>query len=85
MLARHTRNRRPYDAINAWAFRTINTNPRAHAYYDHRHAASDLHHQALPTQGNQLVGTLHSCLKPTTIYHEHTAQAHHTHNHQTTA
>lgn len=76
VLARHVRNRRLYDAIDQWAFCAITTSPGARAYYDHRRAAGDLHHQALRTLGNRLVGILHGCLKTRTHYNEHTAWAH---------
>jgi transposase len=76
VLARHVRNRRLYDAIDAWAFCAITRSPGARAYYDQRHAAGDLHHQALRALGNRLVGILHGCLRHHTKYDEHTAWSH---------
>lgn len=76
VLARHIRNRRLYDAIDAWAFCTITRSPGARAYYDQRRAAGDLHHQALRALGNRLVGILHGCLRHHTKYDEQTAWSH---------
>lgn len=76
VLARHVRNRRLYDAIDAWAFCAITRSPGARAYYDQRRAAGDLHHQALRALGNRLVGILHGCLRHHTKYDEHTAWSH---------
>jgi len=76
VLARHVRNRRLYDAIDQWAFCAITNSPGCRAYYDQRRAAGDLHHQALRTLGNRLVGILHGCLRHHTLYNEHTAWAH---------
>src|SRR4051794_8434277 len=39
VLARHVRNRRLYDAIDAWAFCAITRSPGARAHYDQRRAA----------------------------------------------
>lgn len=82
VLARHVRNRRLYDAIDAWAFAAISTSPGCRAFYDHRRAAGDLHHQALRALGNRLVGILHGCLHHHTRYDEHTAWAHRTQDQQ---
>jgi transposase len=76
VLARHVRNRHLYDAIDQWAFCALNASPGARAFYDHRRAAGDLHHQALRALGNRLVGILHGCLRHHTNYDEHTAWAH---------
>jgi hypothetical protein len=76
VLARHIRNRRLYDAIDQWAFCTLNSSPGARAYYDQHRAAGDLHHQALRALGNRLVGILHGCLHHRTHYNERTAWAH---------
>jgi len=76
VLARYVRNRRLYDAIDAWAFCAITTSPGCRAYYDHRRAVGDLHHQALRALGNRLVGILHGCLRHHTSYNEHTAWSH---------
>ena len=76
VLARHVRNRRLYDAIDQWAFCALSASPGARAFYDHRRAAGDLHHQALRALGNRFVGVLHGCLRHHTKYDEHTAWAH---------
>ncbi len=76
VLARHIRNRRLYDAIDQWAFCSLQQSPGCRAFYDHRREAGDLHHQTLRTLGNRLVGILHGCLKHQTPYDEHTAWAH---------
>jgi len=79
VLARHVRNRRLYDAIDHWAFCAISASPGFRAFYDHRRARGDLHHQALRALGNRLVGILHGCLQTRPHYDEHTAWAHRTH------
>jgi hypothetical protein len=76
VLARHVRNRRLYDAIDQWAFCSINTSPGCREFYDQRRTAGDLHHQALRALGNRLVGYLHGCLRTRTHHNEHTAWAH---------
>ena len=76
VLARHVRNRRLYDAIDAWAFCAITRSPGARAYYDQHRAAGDQHHQALRALGNRLVGILHGCLRHRTTYDEHKAWGH---------
>lgn len=76
VLARHIRNRRLYDAIDQWAFCSLQTSAGSRDFYDQRRAAGDLHHQALRALGNRLVGYLHGCLKTRTTYNEHTAWAH---------
>ena len=76
VLARYARNKRLADAIYLWAFAALTASPGARAFYDHRRAAGDTHHQALRTLGNRLVGILHGCLASHTPYSEHTAWAH---------
>ena len=76
VIARHVRNRCLYDAVDQWAFCSLNNSPGARAFYDQRRAADDLHHQAPQALGNRLVGILHGCLKHQTPYNEHTAWAH---------
>ena len=78
VVARHVRNRRLYDALDQWAFCSLNNSPGAKAFYDQRRAAGDVHHQALRALANRLVGILHGCLKHRTPYSEHTAWAHRT-------
>jgi len=79
VLARHIRNRRLYDAIDQWAFCSLQASPGCRDFYDQRRAAGDLHHQALRALGNRLVGYLHGCLRTRTHYNEHTAWAHRQH------
>jgi len=76
VLARHIRNRRLYDAIDAWAFCALTRSPGARAFYDQHRAGADLHHQALRALGNRLVGILHGCLRHHTKYDEQTAWSH---------
>jgi hypothetical protein len=64
------------------AFCAISVSPGARAFYDHRRATGDLHHQALRALGNRLVGILRGCLKTRTVYNEHTAWAHRSQDHQ---
>ncbi len=78
VVARHVRNRRLYDALDQWAFCSLNNSPGARTFYDQKRAAGNLHHQALRTLANRLVGILHGCLKHQTPYNEHTAWAHRT-------
>jgi transposase len=78
VLARFIRNRRLADALDQWAFCTLKTSPGARAFYDHRRARGDSHHQALRALANRLVGILHGCLKHQTPYNEYTAWAHRT-------
>ena len=76
VLARHARNRRLYDAVDQWAFCSLQASPGARDYYDQRRAAGNTHHQALRALGNRWVGILHGCLKHHTPYNEHTAWGH---------
>ena len=76
--ARHVRNKRLYDALDQWAFTSLQNSPGAREFYDQRRAAEDEHHQALRALANRLVGILHGCLKHRTPYNEHTGWAHRT-------
>ena len=76
VLARHVRNRRLYDAIDQWAFCSLQASPGCRDFYDQQRAAGDLHHQALRALANRLVGYLHGCLRNRDTYNEHTAWAH---------
>ena len=76
VLARRARNKRLYDAIDQWAFCSLQASPGARAYYDQRRAAGDTHHQALRALGNRWVAILHGCLRHRTPYREHTAWGH---------
>ncbi len=80
VLARYVRNRRLYDAIDQWAFCSINSSPGCRAFYDQHRAAGDLHHQALRALGNRLVGILHGCLESNALYDEAKAWAHRNEN-----
>jgi len=85
VLARHVRNRRLADAIDMWAFASLQTSPGARAHYDLHRAADDSHHQALRALGNRLVGILHGCLVHHTAYDETIAWAHRSENNLTQA
>ena len=82
-LARFVRNRRLADAIDQWAFCSLQASPGARAYYDLHRANGDSHHKALRALGNRLVGILHGCLRTHTRYDEHTAWAHRPENNLT--
>jgi transposase len=84
-LARFIRNRRLADAIDQWAFCSLQASPGARAYYDLHRANGDSHHKALRALGNRLVGILHGCLRTHTRYDEHTAWAHRPENNLTQA
>jgi transposase len=85
-LARYVRNNRLADAIDQWAFCSLNNSPGARAFYDHRRHLQDSHHKALRALGNRLVGILHGCLHTHTQYDEHTAWGHrHDTQHQVAA
>ena len=75
--ARSEKRRLP-NALDHWAFCSLTPSPGAPAFYDQRRAAGDLHHQALRSLANRLVGILHGCLKHRTPYNEQTAWAHRT-------
>jgi len=78
VAARHIRNRRLANAVQQWALSSITASPGCRAFYDHRRAVGDRHHQALRALGNRLVSILHGCLDHHTRYDEHTAWAHRT-------
>ena len=75
-LARFVRPARLADAIDQWAFCSLQNSPGSRAYYDHRRTQGDSHHKALRALGNRLVGILHGCLHTHTTYDETTAWAH---------
>jgi hypothetical protein len=75
-LARFVRPSRLADALDQWAFCSLRVSPGCRAYYDHRRAQGDTHHQALRALGNRLVGILHGCLTHHTTYDETLAWAH---------
>ncbi|WP_035919681.1 IS110 family transposase [Knoellia sinensis] len=76
VVARHARNTRLYDAIDQWAFCSLQASSGARGYYDQRRAAKDTHHQALRALGNRWVAILHGCLKHRHAYDEQTAWGH---------
>jgi transposase len=78
VVARHIRNRRLATAVQQWALSSITASPGCRAFYDHRRAAGDRHHQALRALANHLVSILHGCLDHHAHYDEHTAWAHRT-------
>ena len=57
VIARHVRNKRLYDALDQWAFTSLQNSPGARAFYDQRKAAGDEHHQALRALANRLVSS----------------------------
>ena len=76
VLARFIRNQRLADAIDQWAFCSLSASAGCRTFYDQSRAKGDLHHQALRSLGNRLVGILHGCLTHHTPYNEDTAWAH---------
>lgn len=76
VFARYVRNKRLYDALDAWAFCSLQPSPGARAYYDQRRTTGYTHHEALRALANRWVAILHGCLTHHTPYNEHTAWAH---------
>ena len=76
MLARYARNTRLGDAVQQWAFGSLNRSPGARAYYDSLRARNIGHQAALRQLPNRLVGILHGCGKTGTRYDETAARAH---------
>ncbi len=70
---RHIKNNRLYDAIDQWAFCSLQDSPGCRQFYDQHRAAGDSHHTALRALGNRLVGYLHGCLRNGALYDEHIA------------
>jgi len=85
VLARFIHNDRLVDALHQQAFSALTASPGARAYYDQLRRRGQGHHAALRQLSNRLVGILHGCLKTGTLYHEHTAWAHHRQDQQTAA
>jgi transposase len=76
VAARFIHNGRLVDALNAWAFSSLNASPGARAFYDELRARGIEHNDALRRLANRLVGILHGCLKTRTLYDEATAWGH---------
>jgi transposase len=74
--ARFVHNDRLVDALNAQAFASLKASPGARAFYDQQRAKGHEHNDALRRLANRLVGILHGCLKPRTLYDEATAWSH---------
>jgi transposase len=70
VLARRARNRRLANALYWQAFAALSSSPGARAYYDAQRARGAIHHQALRSLSNRLVGILHGCLRHHTGYDE---------------
>jgi hypothetical protein len=68
--ARHVRNRRIADAVDAWSFASLTRSPGCRAFYDRQRAARKSHGKALRALGNKLVGQLHGALRHRTLYDE---------------
>lgn len=76
VLARYARNDRLADALQQWAFGSMNGSPGAKAYYKALKDRKIGHQAALRQLGNRWVGILHGCLKTGQLYDEHTAWNH---------
>jgi transposase len=76
VTARFIHNDRLVDALNAWAFSSLNASPGARAFYDELRARGIEHNDALRRLANRLVGILHGCLKTRTLYNEAIAWGH---------
>jgi len=70
VLARYARNRRLANALDQWAFCSLNTSPGARRYYDELRARGKTHRQALRQLANRWVGILHGCLEFDELYNE---------------
>jgi transposase len=69
-LARYARNRRLADALDMWAFCSLNSSEGARRHYDVHRASGNTHHQALRSLANRWVGILHGCLRHRELYSE---------------
>ena len=76
VLARYARNDRLADALQQWAFGSMNGSPGAKAYYQTLRARKIGHQAALRQLGNRWVGILHGCLKTSQLYDENIAWNH---------
>jgi hypothetical protein len=72
-LARFARNRRLADALQMWAFCSLNLSPGARHYYDAHRTKGQTHRRALRSLANRWVGILHGCLHHRERYSEEQA------------
>ena len=70
VLARFARNRRLADALEMWAFCSLNTSAGARRYYDALRARGHTHRRALRSLANRWVGILHGCLRHRQVHRE---------------
>jgi hypothetical protein len=73
VLARHVRNKRLADALDQWAFCSLNTSPGARRYYDELRSRDKTHRTAIRQVSNRWVGILHTCLERGCLYDEELA------------
>jgi transposase len=73
VLARHARNKRLADAVDQWAFCSLNSSPGARHYYDELRARDKTNRQAIRQLANRWVGILHTCLERCCLYDENIA------------
>ena len=73
VVARYARNRRLADALNQWAFCSMNNSPGARRYYDELRSRDKTHTVAIRQLANRWVGILHACLERSCLYDEETA------------
>lgn len=73
VLARHVRNKRLADALDQWAFCSLNTSPGARRYYDELRSRDKTHRTAIRQLANRWVGILHACLERGCLYDEEIA------------
>ena len=73
VLARHVRNKRLADALDQWAFCSLNTSPGARRYYDELRSRDKTHRTAIRRVSNRWVGILHTCLERGCLYDEELA------------
>jgi hypothetical protein len=70
VLARRHRNKRLADALDHWAFCSLNFSPGARAYYDELRAREKSHRKAVRQLANRWVGILHACVERGCLYDE---------------
>jgi hypothetical protein len=62
VVARHSRNKRLFDACYQWALCALSASPGARAYYDDHDPGPRTAKVARRKSANKLVGILHGCL-----------------------